>query len=136
LSPHRYQVILEATLSRAGQDVTQIYVADRARNPAVKMYTLNPEQFVLTRLFMPDLDHPTLRSFMGTVFRGHLERGGVPVQGLDDVQVEITRAIYARLLKPKEKSLMNYNISCLGKDTTFFWRIEFPSHPTSINLLL
>jgi hypothetical protein len=120
LSPHRYQVILEATLSRAGQDVTQIYIADRARNPGVKMYTLNPEEFVLARLFMPDLDHPTLRSFRATVFRGHLERGGVPVQGLEGVQVEITRAIYARLLEPGEKKPERLQYVLFGKGHDMF----------------
>jgi hypothetical protein len=115
LSPHRYQVILEATLSRAGEDVTQIYVTDRGRSPRVKMYTLNPEQFVLAQLFTPDFDHPKRRTFKATVFRGHLERGGVPIQGLDGIQVVIRRTIYARLLKPREKKPETLQYILFGK---------------------
>jgi hypothetical protein len=58
LSPHRYQVILEATLSRGGQEATQIYIADRARNPGVKMYTLNPSSSTSRKVSF--LFHPPL----------------------------------------------------------------------------
>jgi hypothetical protein len=40
-SPHRYQVILQATFSRNGSDVGDLYAGDRQRNATVKMYTLN-----------------------------------------------------------------------------------------------
>jgi hypothetical protein len=120
LSPHRYQVILEATLSRGGQDVISLYEGDHARNPRVKMYTLEPEQFVLARLFMPDFDHPTLQSFNGKVFRGHLERGGVLIQGLDDVKVGITRVIYARMFKPKEMMSDKLQYVLFGKGRDLF----------------
>lgn len=75
ITPHRYQVILEAAFTEGNRNLTDVYTADRKKNPAVKMYTFNPAFFVL-----PDLD-PTgsspLRKFRGNaLIRGHLERGG------------------------------------------------------------
>jgi hypothetical protein len=93
-SPHRYQVILEATFTDGSRNLTEDYTADRKKNPAVKMYTFNPALFVL-----PDLDpagSAPVRKFRGNaVFRGHLERGGkvfignenAPSNGLFDVNV-------------------------------------------------
>jgi hypothetical protein len=79
-TPHRYQVILEAAFSEGNRNLTDVYIADRKQNPAVKMYTFNPADFVL-----PDLD-PTgsspLRRFRGNALvRGHLERGGTAFIG-------------------------------------------------------
>lgn len=94
-TPHRYQVIFEAAFSEGNRNLTDVYIADRKKNPAVKMYTFNPADFVL-----PDLD-PTgsspLRRFRGNALvRGHLERGGTafvgnfrrpPADGAFDVSV-------------------------------------------------
>jgi hypothetical protein len=81
-SPHRYQVILEASFSDATGDLTGIYAADRKSNPTEKMYTIKPALFVL-----PDLDPKgkALRAFRGhTVYRGHLERTSTPILGFKD----------------------------------------------------
>ena len=81
-SPHRYQVILEASFSDSTGDLTGIYSADRKSNPAEKMYTIKPALFVL-----PDLDPKgkALRTFRGhTVYRGHLERTSTPILGFKD----------------------------------------------------
>ena len=78
-SLHRYQVIVEATFSDASGDLTSVYTDDRKSHPSEKMYTINPDFFVL-----PDLDPKGAgrRSFRGnTVYRGHLERGGRPIIG-------------------------------------------------------
>jgi hypothetical protein len=39
------------------------------------------------------------------VFRGHLERGGKPIDGLDPVQVQVKRVVYARKFDPHAKLL-------------------------------
>jgi hypothetical protein len=92
-SPHRFQVILEATFTDRNDDLTEKYASDRASHPTVKMYTLNPAEFVLSRV---DPNGTALRKFRGNaVFRGHLERGGqvfigdesAPDGGLFDVNV-------------------------------------------------
>lgn len=82
-TPHRYQVILEASFTDGNRNLTDIYIADRKKNPAVKIYTFNPDFFVL-----PDLDPAgisPLRKFRGNALvRGHLERGGTPFVGSVD----------------------------------------------------
>src|SRR5262245_45038052 len=74
MSPHDYQVILEATFTKEGSDPEATYVNDR-KQTAAKVYTLPPEPFVL-----PDLvpaqpgGQPRRRSFRGDVVRNHFER--------------------------------------------------------------
>jgi hypothetical protein len=73
-SPHRFQVILEATFTDGNQDLTETYFKDRLKNPTVKMYTLNPALFVLSHL---DPHGTALKKFRSNaLIRGHLERGG------------------------------------------------------------
>ena len=67
--PHRYQVILEVMFAEQEE-----YVKDRLAQQ-IKIYTLSPEQFVLTELMSTDPSRQPLRSFKAKrVFRGHLER--------------------------------------------------------------
>jgi len=40
------------------------------------------------------------RSFRGTVFRGHLERGGTRIEGLTDTQINIKKIIYSQQFGP------------------------------------
>ena len=98
-SPHRYQVILEATFANKGDDASGIYFKDRQAHPDVRIYTLNPDSFVITRLFAPDAK-PRLTEFDATVFRGHLEQGGTPVSGLDKTRVRVTRVVHGRMFDP------------------------------------
>ena len=82
ISPHRYQVILEATFSDGTNSLTEMYTEDRKGHPTEKMYTINPALFVL-----PDLDPKgkALQTFRGnTVFRGHLERENTPIIGFNE----------------------------------------------------
>ncbi len=89
-SPHRRQVILEATFTQAGKDLTPIYLADRLSHPEVRMYTLQPSDFILGRV---DPNGMALKKFEGNlVFRGHLERRPrqliIGAQGSFDVNVK------------------------------------------------
>lgn len=78
-SPHRFQVILEATFTDGDRDLTEVYFKDRMKNPAVKMYTLNPGKFVLSHV---DPNGSALKKFRGkALVRGHLERGGTSFIG-------------------------------------------------------
>lgn len=98
LTPHRFQVILRVAFTVGNHEATSLYFADRAKNPEVKMFTVSPATpFVLPRIAMP----PLLTSFEGTVFRGHLERGGKPVTGLEKVAVNIQRAVHFHKFDPK-----------------------------------
>jgi len=101
MSPHNAQVILEATFSRNGKSVDDVYLADRAANRSIRFYTLTPEDFALRELFegMP----PPRTQFTATVFRGHLEKGGTPIDLLTDVDVRIKRVVHAHTFDGMEK---------------------------------
>jgi hypothetical protein len=126
-SPHRYQVILQAELSRSGTSVDELYAKDRRRNPGVKMYTLQPERFVLSRLFTPDA-RPKLNGFEGMVFRGHLERGGRPIEGLTDISVRIRKVVHARMFDPTDDKpdKLTYILFGAGQELFLAHRIAKP----------
>jgi len=126
-SPHRYQVILQAEFSRSGKSVDELYAKDRRRNPGVKMYTLQPEEFVLARLFTPDAQ-PKLNSFKGMVFRGHLERRGRPIEGLTDISIRVKKVVHARMFDPTEDKpdKLTYILFGAGQELFLAHRIAAP----------
>ena len=100
-SPHRYQVILKASFHRSVQNLQNVYTDDRRKNASVRIYTLNPEDFVLPRLASGSPQSPLLTGFKAKVFRGHLETDGQVVPGLDDVDVKISRVVHFRKFNPQ-----------------------------------
>jgi hypothetical protein len=85
------------------------------------MYTVSPsETFVLAQLFSGDDRIPRRHAFQGTVFRGHIERGGKPIRGLTDVDVEITKVVYARELPPDERKSDKLEYILFGRGQEFF----------------
>jgi hypothetical protein len=58
-SSHRYQVIVEAAFTPEQQDT---HIRDRRANSGAPFYTIGPEPFVLSRLFIPEAA-PQLTSF-------------------------------------------------------------------------
>jgi hypothetical protein len=127
-SRHRYQVILQATFSQNGNDVGDLYAQDRQRQATVKMYTLSPEPFVLSRLFTPGQE-PTLNGLTATVFRGHLERGGTPIDGLRDIRVHIDKVIYARQLDPTDSKPDKLTYVLFGKGQELFLAHQITEPP-------
>ncbi|HEX8245482.1 MAG TPA: hypothetical protein VF541_18365 [Longimicrobium sp.] len=118
-APHRYQVILEVTFSKNGRDVTQLYLDDRRRHPGVKMYTLNPREFVLPDLFPPA--GPGLSRFTATeVVRGHLERGGTHIPALDGAVVNVRRVVHARMFDPAVQRPQRLTYILFGKGNELF----------------
>jgi hypothetical protein len=97
VSPHRYQVILEAAFTTEQLDS---YVKDRKTHASTRFCTLGPEEFVLSHLFEPE-GTPRRTSFTATVFRGHLEAGGKPIPGLEDTRVKIARVVHGRMFAPR-----------------------------------
>jgi hypothetical protein len=128
-SPHRYQVILEAAFTKEGKDLRDIYVNDRQAHPTTRIYTLNPDTFVLSRLFTP-AKTPKLRSFTATVFRGHLEQGGVPVPGLEQIVVEVVRVIHGRKFDPRVKNPGTLEYLLVGKGPERFLAHAIFAPPT------
>ena len=98
-APHRFQVIMAVDFRRGGRDADPLYTADRSRNPQTPLYTLGPsEEFVLTRLVKAT---PPLTQFKATVFRGHLEKRGKAVPGLEAVDVAVRRIVHFREFDPR-----------------------------------
>jgi len=116
-SPHRYQVILEASFLRGAQNLQNIYSDDRRKNSSVRIYTLNPKEFVLSRLAA---DNSPLTAFKAKVFRGHLERGGQVVNGLDDVEVKINRVIHFRKFDPQTSKPIELKYLLFGSNEETF----------------
>lgn len=124
-SPHRFQVILEATFTDGGRDLTDVYFKDRMSNPTVKMYTLNPKTFVLSRL---DPKGTALKKFRANgLVRGHLERGGKsfigdfanpPAGGAFDVNV--LNVVHFHEFDPKAAKPTKLEYLLFGKGSELF----------------
>lgn len=118
---HNFQVILEATLTKGGKSVQEVYTKDRQRNRQTKMYSLNPDKsdpFKLPSLFTPI--PPARKSFKGTIFRGHLERGGTKIAGLTNIDVNVKRVIYAQKLGPGFDKSDNLSYILFGRGQELF----------------
>jgi hypothetical protein len=90
--PHDFQVLVQVTFADGGRDPQAEYVADRRQRES-NVYTFSPEQFAITGLVEPAAK-PARQSFRGGLFRGHLERGGVPLA--EDVGVSVQQVVHFR----------------------------------------
>jgi hypothetical protein len=117
LTPHRFQVILQASFNSSDKDVTPQYFTDRQSHPDVKMYTVSPAAvFVLPRVVAPS----PLTSFQGTVFQGHLERGGKPIKGLQSAGVNIQKVVHFHKFDPAAKAPVALEYLLFGKGAELF----------------
>lgn len=117
LTPHRFQVILQATFNNRGKDVGQLYFADRRSHPEIKMFTVSPaKDFVLPQIAAP----PRLTSFQGTILRGHLERGGKPIPGLENVAVKIQKVVHFHKFDPAAQAPRTLEYLLFGRGTELF----------------
>ena len=117
MTPHRFQVILQASLNSGGKDVTPMYFADRQSHPDVKMYSVSPAKvFVLPQVAAPS----PLTSFQATVFQGHLERGGKPIKGLQSAGVKIQKVVHFHKFDPAAKAPAALEYFLFGKGTELF----------------
>ena len=117
LMPHRYQVILEVGFDKGG-NAQGDYITDRQNHPDKKIYTINPEPFVLPNLVSPDLQQGSLHKFKGTIFRGHLEKGGKSI--LPDVDVNVEQVVYFQKFAPVAKRPVQLEYLLFGKGEEIF----------------
>jgi len=132
--PHRYQVILEVTFSKDGRDVTQLYLNDRKSHPGEKMYTINPDPFVLPTLFAGDAQ-PRANRFTATVFRGHFERGGREIPGLRGVVVNVRRVIHGGMFDPAIHHPQRLTYILFGRGSELFLAHSI-THPPDFDQIL
>ncbi len=117
ITPHRFQVILQASFNSRGSDLSSIYFADRRSHPDTKMFTVSPAPaFVLPRIDAPS----PLTSFQGTVFRGHLERGGTPIRNLQDVTVNIKKVLHFHRFDPAAQTARSLEYILFGSGSEVF----------------
>lgn len=91
-APHDYQFIAEAELP---EEAMAAYRADR-RLSGARLYTLAPtERWPLEARLQPG------GSFEADLYRGHFERGGVPI--LKGISVFVKRLVHARRFEPGAK---------------------------------
>jgi hypothetical protein len=125
---HRFQVILEATFEKGGKSLDKLYTEDRKNHRETRMYTVEPSDlFVLSRLFAEPEASRT--AFTGKVFRGHLERDGQEIQGLQAVNVRITRVIYTRELQSGDKKSDELRYILFGKGSELFLAHQITQAP-------
>ena len=74
---------------------------------------------MLSRLFVP-ANRPQIASFNAKVFRGHLERGGKPVPGLENVTVNISRVVEAHEFMPQAQKATALEYTLFGKGSEVF----------------
>ena len=89
---------MEASFYRRAKNLQNIYSDDRRKNTSVRIYTLNPKEFVLSKLAS---GNSPLTAFKARVFRGHLERKGRVIRGLGDVEVKVNRIVHFRKFDPQ-----------------------------------
>jgi hypothetical protein len=82
---------------------------------------------VLSRLFAAPEASRT--AFKGRVFRGHLERGGQLIEGLQDIDVRIGRVVYARELQPNDKKSDELRYILFGKGDELFLAHQITQAP-------
>lgn len=111
MSMHDHQVIMEVTLTVAQGDAHAIYRDDR-RESGERVYTLVPEKFSLRRLGAEGDN--ALRSFQGTVHRGHFEKPGNKAI-LRDVTVNVVNVIHFRRFDPQAETVSKLPYLLFGR---------------------
>ena len=117
-SPHRYQVILEVAFTKPGSDPQLLYSTDRKDNPATKIYSLSPDEFVLPNLASTNTA-VAIRSFPATIFRGHLEKPEKRTL-IEGVNVNVKNIVHFREFDPKARTLAQLEYILFGKGQELF----------------
>lgn len=112
-APHDWQIILEASLSAPGSDPHKKYVDDRNATQT-RIYTWVPQPFVLS-----DVLASPPATMVGSIFRGHFERGGVAITE-DDVEAKVERILYSRRLVASDPPLTERRYVMFGSPSEPF----------------
>ncbi|GAA4599248.1 hypothetical protein BJY16_003009 [Actinoplanes octamycinicus] len=119
--PHHFQVLLEAELPAAARDTL---AGDRARH-GDGLYTFDPDEFPIAELEPRD-GVPARTSLTGTVFRGHFERGGVPIA--KGVPVAVRRVVWFRDVEQASAS-RGLPYLCFGRGEQVYLAHEVTTRP-------
>lgn len=111
---HNFQVILEVTISGSGR-VHETYQLDRQTHPDERMYTMMPEPFEMIEL---DPRDPKRAMLTGTIFRGHLERGGQPI--IEAATAQVVNIVYFHKFEEDAQPLDQLEYLLFGKAPELF----------------
>jgi hypothetical protein len=121
MSPHDYQVILEGKISQQGSDPQRSYTDDRKEHVGTRVYTFDPDPFILPDLFPPK---PQRNRIRGDLFRGHFEKPpefpAEPVQIATGVDVTVDDVVFAQKLLPLPTALTGLEYLLFGKGNDLF----------------
>jgi hypothetical protein len=127
--PHNFQTILEVTFRNGGTDPQAGYIADRRQHPGT-VYTLRPDSFDMIDLVAPEGGRPLLRSFQGLVVRGHFERSGRALPGLEpmpnpgeipaNMTVDVAHVVALREFQPDAEPLTDLEYLLFGAGDQLF----------------
>jgi hypothetical protein len=92
-APHDFQVIL-----RVGGEAARRYGDFVAHFGSSSIYTFAPEPFSIDELDPGAAGGPARKSFGGTLYRGHFERGGSEIA--DDVSFDVEQVVHFRRFRP------------------------------------
>jgi hypothetical protein len=127
--PHNFQTILEVTFRDGGTDPEAGYIADRRQHPGT-LYTLRPDPFDMIDLVSPEGGRPLLRTFKGLVVRGHFERDGRALPGLEpmpspgripaNMTVDVATVVALREFQPNAEPLTDLEYLLFGAGDQLF----------------
>jgi hypothetical protein len=119
--PHRYQAILEVSFDKKGSNPGADYTTDRQSHASTKIYTINPEPFVLPMLVSSGPQKEALHQFKGDIFRGHLEKlKKGEKQILSNVDVTVKKVVYFQQFNPSAKKPARLEYLLFGKGGELF----------------
>jgi hypothetical protein len=121
----------QASFLRDGIDVSDLYFADRRAHPETKMFTVSPKPFVLPSL----VGTSPLTTVQATIFRGHLERGGEPIRGLDPVTVNLSHVVHFHKFDPAVQAPSTLEYLAFGRGSELFLA-HFISKPPDFDQIL
>jgi hypothetical protein len=107
--PHDYQAIFEAAFTSAA---LATYLKAKHAAPKDTIFTLVPEPFRLDQM----IQNP--KPFRAVIYRGHFERGGVPIT--EAVQVDITKVVFSKHLDPDEPRPKSIEYLLFGSPGEYF----------------
>jgi hypothetical protein len=119
--PHRYQAILEVSFEKKGSNPAKAYAEDRQGHQSTKIYTINPEPFVLPAMVSFSPQDATIHHFKGNIFRGHLEKlqkGEAEI--LSGVNVTVKRTVYFQEFNPLATRPNQLEYLLFGKERELF----------------
>ncbi len=125
MAVHDYQVILDASFDGTDSPAQEAYAKDRRDHPDQKLYTLQPQPFVLPEI-LPDGDTaPRLGSIRGDVYRGHFERfpseeAKQDALVLQDVDVRLHGVVHGRQFTADPQPLERLHYIVFGKGQEVF----------------